>query len=75
MAEELIGWAVSALVVLVVVAFIVYLFAVARLPDERPRVSTYDRHGKLIGRYENPGEQIAPGRRGDPRAQRKEHGG
>ncbi|WP_334171431.1 hypothetical protein [Sinomonas sp.] len=72
MAEAIIGWAVTALVSTVVVAFAVYLFAVARLPEERPRVHTYDGKGNLTGRYENPSEQIAPGRKGDPRAQRRE---
>ncbi|KHL01429.1 hypothetical protein [Sinomonas humi] len=74
MAEAIIGWAISVLVAAVVVGFVIYLFAVARLPEERPRVPTYDRRGRFMGRYENPGEQIAPGRRGDPRAQRKTAG-
>lgn len=69
MADAIIAWAITALLAAVVASFALYLFAVARLPDQRPRVHTYDGQGNLTGRYENPGEQIAPGRKGDPRPQ------
>lgn len=73
MAGTALAWAITALVVALAASFAVYLVAVARLPNERPRVPTYGRRGRVIGRYENPGEQIAPGREGDPRAQREGH--
>lgn len=72
MTENIMAWITTGLMITTVVAFVVYLFAVARLPDERPRVSTYDRYGRPLGRYENPGERIAPGREGDPLERRKE---
>lgn len=74
MADAALGWAITALILAVIASFVVYLIAVARLPNERPRVPTYDRLGRVIGRYENPGEQIAPGREGDSRAQHKGRG-
>ncbi|HET9126676.1 MAG TPA: hypothetical protein VFN73_01220 [Propionibacteriaceae bacterium] len=67
MSHEIVAWAVTVLMVALVLSFAAYLVSVARLPGRRPRVRTYDGRGRLIGRHENPGEQIAPGRRGDPR--------
>lgn len=66
MIGQLISWLVTALVLTLAISFVVYLFAIALLPDERPTVVTFDRRGRVIGRFENPGEQIAPGRHGDP---------
>ena len=68
---QIISWAVTVLVVAAVVSFIVSLFAVARLPDERPVVRTFDRNGQEIG----PLEQIAPGRAGDPIDRRQDKNG
>ena len=72
---QIISWALTVLVVAAVASFIVSLFAVARLPDERPQVRTFDRNGQEIGRLENPGEQIAPGRAGDPIDRRQNKNG
>lgn len=72
MAEAVVGWVVTALVVGTVVAFAAYLVGVRRLPDERPRVPTYDRFGRLLGWFENPGQRVSPGRGGDP-LRRRQH--
>ena len=66
MTDQIIGWCVTVLVVGLVVSFIIALVAVARLPDERPEVVTYDRFGGVIGAFENPGPSVGPGRGGDP---------
>lgn len=68
---QVISWAVTVLVSAAIVSFVVSVFAVARLPDERPEVHTFDRNGHEIGPLQNPGEQIAPGRSGDPIGQRQ----
>ena len=67
MSHEIVAWAVTVLMVALVLSFVAYLVSVARLPGRRPQVPTYDGLGRLVGHRENPGEQIAPGRRGDPR--------
>ncbi len=65
--HNLISWIVTTLNVAALAAFVVYLFAVHRLPEfRRPPVPTYDRFGELLGDVENPGTAIAPGREGDP---------
>ena len=65
--NALISWTITALMVALVAAFALYLVAVRRLPvDRRPKVRTFDRFGRLLGDYENPGGDIAPGRSGDP---------
>ena len=69
--ESVVSWAVTALVVVTLAAFSAYLVAVRRLPDERPRVATYDRYGRLMGWYENPGHRVSPGRNGDPLQRRQ----
>lgn len=63
---EVISWTVTVLIVSAVLSFVVSLVSIARLPDERPKVRTFDGTGRQIGAYENPSEQIAPGRSGDP---------
>ncbi|MGA0568582.1 hypothetical protein ACO2Q7_14725 [Rathayibacter sp. KR2-224] len=72
MMAQVLSWAVTVLVVGVAVSFVVSLFSIARLPDERPKVRTFDGMGREIGAYENPGEQIAPGRSGDPIRRRQD---
>lgn len=74
MADAIVSWLVSALMLVTVAAFVAYLLAARRLPAERPDVRTYDRAGRLLGRYPNPGEQIGPGRAGDPLRDRRQHG-
>lgn len=69
---QVLSWAVTVLVVATAVSFVVSLFAIARLPDERPKVRTFDGTGREIGAYENPGQEIAPGRAGDPLRRRQD---
>ena len=71
MLDQIIGWCVAVLVAAAVISFVCSLVGVARLPDERPRVLTYDKHGGVMGEYENPGPRVAPGRGGDPIAARE----
>lgn len=66
MIDAILSWTITVLVVAAVAAFVAYLVAVSRMRDERPKVNTFDRTGRMIGLLENPGEEIAPGRKGDP---------
>ena len=69
--ENLISWGVTVLIVVSIISFVAYLISLQRLPsDQRPCVPTYDRLGRRLGDYPNPGPDIAPGRPGDPLQQR-----
>lgn len=53
---------ITALVVVLLLAFAAYVVAVSRLPsDRRPRPPVYNRFGELIGRVENPDFHVNPG--------------
>ncbi len=59
---EIISWLVTGLVVTILVAFVVYLVGLRRIPlGERPRTAVYDRLGRLIGVAENPDYHVSPG--------------
>ena len=63
---ELLSWTISAVVVLVLAGFVLYLFGLHLLPTaERPLTPTYDRFGQLIEMAENPDYRQNPGE--DPR--------
>ncbi len=52
---DLISWAITLLVVLLLVTAVWYFFGLLKLPAyERPRTPTYDRFGEEVGIEENP---------------------
>lgn len=58
----LISWSITALVVVLLVAFVLYVISLHSLPtQERPSTPTYDRFGRLIGLMENPDYRENPG--------------
>lgn len=57
-----IGWLITALVVVLLVAFVAYIVGLRALPtSERPITPTYDRFGQPIGMRENPDYHENPG--------------
>lgn len=60
--NEIIGWLITALVIVLLLAFVVYIAGIIRLPDkERPKTPTYNRFGEVIDERENPDFHINPG--------------
>ncbi len=52
---DLISWAISLLVVLLLLSSVWYIFGLLKLPVfERPRTPTYDRFGDEVAVEENP---------------------
>lgn len=57
-----IAWAITALVGLLLAAFVLYLVDLRHLPvTRRPRTPTYDRLGGYLGMAENPDYRENPG--------------
>ena len=58
----LISWCITALVVVLLATFVLYLISLHSLPTrQRPSTPTYDRFGGLIGLMENPDYRENPG--------------
>lgn len=63
---EVVAWGATVVVVVLLVAFVVHLVSLHRLPTgERPRVNVYDRQGRMLGRRENPEAASAAETRGE----------
>ncbi|MHB8618315.1 MAG: hypothetical protein ACYDAG_01885, partial [Chloroflexota bacterium] len=66
-----ISWAITALVVALALAFVLYLVGLRSLPTAyRPRTPTYNRLGDFIGARENPDYRENP--EADPAAEPEE---
>lgn len=62
MEAEVISWAVTAIVAVILLGFVGYLAGLRGLPvDERPRTAVYDRFGHQTGVAENPDYHENPG--------------
>lgn len=60
-----IAWTITALVILLLLAFIGSLISTLAMPaGERPRTRTYDRFGRVMGLAENPDYHENPGEDG-----------
>ncbi len=58
----IIGWAITALVAVLLLACIAAIISMRALPlGERPRTPTYDRFGNLITEMQNPDYHENPG--------------
>ena len=58
----LLGWLITLLVVVLLIAFVAYLVSLRALPTtERPRTRTFDRYGDFIAERENPDYHENPG--------------
>jgi hypothetical protein len=59
---NLLSWVITALTLVLLVAFIGYLFGLRSLPTaHRPRTRTFDRYGDFIEERENPDYHENPG--------------
>lgn len=59
---EAMSWAITALVVVLLAAFVGFVVGISKIPmGRRPRTTTYDRLGRPIGRTENPDFHANPG--------------
>lgn len=59
---ELLSWLITAVLVVVLAAFALYVAGLRELPtDRRPRTGTFDRFGRFIGLTENPDYHENPG--------------
>ena len=68
---DILGWCITALVIVLVLTFLGAVVSLHRLPtNERPKTATYDRFGEFIGMKENPDYHENPGekREDDERA-------
>lgn len=60
--SAVIAWLLTALVVLLLASFALYLAGLWRLPMAgRPRTATYDRYGDFLDLTENPDYHLSPG--------------
>lgn len=60
--SAIIAWLITALVVVLLAAFVQYIRGLRSLPlQERPSTRTYDRFGGFIGMMENPDYRENPG--------------
>ena len=59
---DMFSWLITAVVVVVLAAFVLYVAGLRTLPtDRRPRTRTFDRLGRFIGLIENPDYHENPG--------------
>lgn len=62
---DVLSWAITALVVVLLLSFLAALLSLRRVPvGERPRTRTYDRLGRVIDVVENPDFHEQPGEEG-----------
>lgn len=60
--NEIVSWAITSLIIVLIVTTIVYFIGLLRLPTaQRPETSSYDRFGQVIGLSENPDYHVIPG--------------
>jgi len=60
--SELLSWAITGLVAILVVTFALSVVSLRRVPlGERPETRTFDRFGRYLGRSENPDYHENPG--------------
>ncbi|HEX2910466.1 MAG TPA: hypothetical protein VH186_06625 [Chloroflexia bacterium] len=59
---EIVSWSVTILVIILLVATLIYLYGLLKLPlFQRPKTPTYDRFGDFIGETQNPDYHVMPG--------------